>query len=66
VDPTTLSIVRAFPTGARVWNIALAPDETRLYAAAGLGSDLTCIDLQANRVIATVPLGGKPWGVIAR
>jgi YVTN family beta-propeller protein len=30
-----------------------------------LSSDLTIIDLQANRVAATMKLGGKPWGVIA-
>jgi PQQ-dependent catabolism-associated beta-propeller protein len=65
VDPRTFSIVRSFPAGFRVWNIALAPDETHLYAVAGLSAELTIIDLRSNKVAATVKLGGKPWGVIA-
>jgi YVTN family beta-propeller protein len=65
VDPATFAIVRAFPAGSRVWNIDLSPDGRRLYAAAGLSSELTIVDLQRNQVAATLKLGGKPWGVVA-
>jgi PQQ-dependent catabolism-associated beta-propeller protein len=65
VDPNTLEVLRAFPAGFRVWNIALAPDELHLYAIAGLSAELTIIDLESNRVTATINLGGKPWGIVA-
>jgi YVTN family beta-propeller protein len=35
-----------------------------VFAANGLSGDVTVIDLVANRVIATVKTGGKPWGVV--
>jgi PQQ-dependent catabolism-associated beta-propeller protein len=65
VDPETFEIIRAFPAGFRVWNIALAPDESHLYAIAGLSAELTIIDLKANRVASTLKIGGKPWGIVA-
>ena len=65
VDPDTFEIVRAFPAGFRVWNIALAPDEAHLYAVAGLSAELTIIDLKGNRVASTIKIGGKPWGIVA-
>ncbi|TFI58873.1 hypothetical protein E2493_07340 [Sphingomonas parva] len=63
VDPAKLTIVRTFPVGWRAWNLAPSPDERRLYTANGLSEDLTAIDLDANRVIDSVKLGGRPWGV---
>jgi YVTN family beta-propeller protein len=65
VDASTFTIVRAYPAGSRVWNIALSPEETRLYAVAGLSAELTVIDVQQGRVAATLKLGGKPWGVVS-
>ena len=65
MDPLTLRILRTFPAGWRAWNVALSPDEKRLYTANGLSGDLTAIDLQAGRTIGTVRLGGRPWGVAA-
>ena len=43
---------------------ALSPDETRLYAANGLSSDLSVIDLANGRSIRTLKLGGRPWGLV--
>jgi YVTN family beta-propeller protein len=63
VDPAMLKIVRTFPVGWRAWNVALSPDERRLYTANGLSGDVTAIDLQAGRVIGTVRVGGRPWGI---
>lgn len=66
IDPNTYEIVRFFPVGFRAWNLALSPDETRLYTANGLSGDVSVIDLTANRPLATIKTGGKPWGVAAR
>ena len=65
LDPVSGRVLRWWPTGLRTWGSGLSPDETRLSAASGLAGTLTIIDLRANTVIATVKLGGKPWGAIA-
>lgn len=65
VDPRTMTVRRTFAVGWRAWNLALSPDESRLYTANGLSGDVSVVDLVANRTIAAVKLGGKPWGVVA-
>ena len=65
VDPQTLKIVRTWPVGLRAWNLALSPDETRLYTADGLDGTMSVIDLRTNAVLPPVKLGGKPWGIVA-
>lgn len=65
IDPTNYALVRSFRTGERTWNIALSPDETRLYAVSGLSGTVTVIDLERNKVERTVQLGGRPWGAVA-
>ena len=65
IDPATFALVRSFPTGFRTWSVALSPDEKRLYAPSGLDGALTIVDLERNKVLRTVKLGGKPWGAIA-
>jgi YVTN family beta-propeller protein len=65
LDPVGGRVLRWWPTGLRTWSIGLSPDESRLYAASGLAGTLTIIDLRRNRVMATVKLGGRPWGAIA-
>ena len=64
VDPKTFAIRRYFPVGSRNWGIGISPDRRRLFAANGLSGDATVIDLVANRPVATIRLGGKPWGVV--
>ena len=64
VDPKRHAIIRSFPVGLRAWNLALSPDETRLYTANGLSGDVSVIDLDSNRPSGTVTLGGKPWGIV--
>ena len=65
VDPQSLAILRTHAVGWRAWNLALSPDEKRLYTANGLSGDMTAIDLGTNRVIGSVALSGKPWGIVA-
>jgi YVTN family beta-propeller protein len=64
VDPKTFAIRRYFPVGRRNWGIGVSPQGTHLFAANGLSGDMTVIDLAANKPLATIPLGGKPWGVV--
>src|SRR5215218_608997 len=54
IDPASYKVVRWFPSGFRTWGIGLSPDESRLYAAAGLGGSLTIIDIKRNTVERTV------------
>jgi PQQ-dependent catabolism-associated beta-propeller protein len=65
VDPATLKIVRSWPVGLRAWNLALSPDETRLYTADGLDGTMSVIDLRNDVVLPPVKLGGRPWGVVS-
>lgn len=64
VDPQTLKLLRTYDVGFRAWNLALSPDETRLYTANGLDGDMSIIDIVANRTVGSVKLGGKPWGIV--
>jgi YVTN family beta-propeller protein len=65
VDPATLKIVRTWPVGLRAWNLALSPDETRLYTADGLDGTMSVIDLKTGNVLQPVKLGGRPWGIVS-
>ena len=64
VDPATYAIHRYFPVGSRTWGIGVSPDGTRLFAANGLSGDVSVVDVTAGRTLATVKVGGKPWGVV--
>jgi PQQ-dependent catabolism-associated beta-propeller protein len=64
VDPKTFAVRRYFPVGHRNWGIGIAPDGRHLFAANGLSGDITVIDLVANKPVATIAVGGKPWGVV--
>lgn len=46
--------------------MALSPDGSRLYTANGLSNDVSVIDTASRRVVATIPVGGRPWGVAVR
>ncbi len=63
VDPRSLTVRRDWPVGLRAWNLALSPDETRIYTADGLDGTMSVIDLGTNTLLPPVKLGGKPWGV---
>ena len=65
VDPEKLTIVRSWPVGFRAWNLALSPDEKRLYTADGLDGTMSVIDLASGDALPPVRLGGKPWGIEA-
>jgi PQQ-dependent catabolism-associated beta-propeller protein len=52
--------------GQRVWQLALSPDESRLYSTNGLSNDITIIDVKTRRPIKSVTVGRLPWGVAVK
>jgi PQQ-dependent catabolism-associated beta-propeller protein len=65
VDPASMKIVRTWPVGLRAWNLALSPDESRIYTADGLDGTMSVIDLKTGKTLPPVKLGGKPWGIVS-
>ncbi|WP_372395771.1 PQQ-dependent catabolism-associated beta-propeller protein [Azospirillum sp. HJ39] len=66
IDTASLEVKRYFLVGQRVWNLAFSPDEKRLYTTNGISNDLSVIDLERNKVIKSIPVGGAPWGVVVK
>jgi YVTN family beta-propeller protein len=62
IDAASLKILRRFPVGQRVWELAVSPDGGTVYAANGLSGDLSIVATGTGQV-RSIPLGGKPWGV---
>lgn len=50
---------RRYPAG-----LALSPDGTLLYVAENLADSLAVVDLAAGRVVANLPVGRSPYGVV--
>jgi len=65
VSPADFKVLRTYPVGWRAWNLALSPDEKRLYTANGLTGDMSVIDIVAHKPVTTLKLGGRPWGIVA-
>ena len=53
-------------SGQRVWSLAFSPDQSRLYTTNGVSNDISVIDVAAQKVIKSVPVGQSPWGVVSR
>lgn len=66
VDVNTYEVKRYHLVGQRVWNLALSPDEKRLYTTNGVSNDMSVLDLERGRVVKSVSVGGAPWGVIVK
>ncbi len=66
IDAATYEVKRYHLVGQRVWNLALSPDEKRLYTTNGVSNDMSVLDMERGRVIKSVAVGGAPWGVIAK
>lgn len=66
VDVDSYEIRRYHLVGQRVWNLALSPDETRLYTTNGVSNDMSVLDMERGRVVKSVAVGGAPWGVIVK
>ncbi|NNG05907.1 MAG: PQQ-dependent catabolism-associated beta-propeller protein [Inquilinus sp.] len=66
INQQTLEVERYHLVGQRVWNLALSPDESRLYTTNGVSSDMSVVDLDEGRVVRTIGVGRLPWGVVSR
>ena len=66
IDVKTFEVKRYHLVGQRVWNLALSPDEKRLYTTNGVSNDMSVMDLERGRVVKSISVGGAPWGVIAK
>lgn len=65
IDAHDFHVIRFDKAGERDWNLALSPDEKRIYTANGVSGDASVIDLASGATITTIKLGGRPWGAIA-
>jgi YVTN family beta-propeller protein len=58
IDSTSLKITARVPTGKYPDGLAYAPDVHKLYISDEEGKTETVIDVQTNKRVATIPLGG--------
>jgi YVTN family beta-propeller protein len=42
---------------------AVSPDGKRVYVSNGRGGTVSVIDVAADSVIASIPVGERPWGI---
>jgi len=59
-DLKTLQILSKVDTGANPDGMLYEPGKKEFYTFNGRGSSATVIDAQSEKVVATIPLGGKP------
>ncbi len=60
VDLKTLQIISKIETGANPDGMIFEPGQKEFYTFNGRGESATVIDAQSGKVVATIPLGGKP------
>ena len=65
IDARSYEVERYLLVGQRVWSLAFSPDQSRLYTTNGVSNDISVIDVGAQKVIKSVPVGQAPWGVVA-
>jgi PQQ-dependent catabolism-associated beta-propeller protein len=66
IDAATYEVKKYLLVGQRVWNLALNPNETRLYTTNGVSNDISEVDVPNLRVLRSVPVGEQPRGVVVR
>lgn len=60
VDLKTLQILSKVETGANPDGMLYEPGQQEFYTFNGRGQSATVIDAKSSKVVATIPLGGKP------
>ena len=63
VDTATHAVRKYLLVGQRVWQLALTPDDKYLVTTNGLSNDISVVDVDASRVVTSIPVGRQPWGV---
>jgi YVTN family beta-propeller protein len=64
-DPNALRIVDRIPVGQSPSGITANPKGTRLYVSNQRDDSVSVIDTSSSRVIATIPVGLHPIGLLA-
>jgi YVTN family beta-propeller protein len=64
LDAATLASKATIGVGKRVWGLALSRDGTRLYTCNGLDNTVSVVDTTSQKVVTTIPVGQRPWGVV--
>jgi PQQ-dependent catabolism-associated beta-propeller protein len=65
LNARTYEVEKYLPVGQRVWQLAFTPDERLLISTNGTSNDVSFIDVAAEKVVKSVPVGAYPWGVVA-
>jgi YVTN family beta-propeller protein len=63
-DRSTLKLVTSVPTGAIPDSIVFDPTTKSVFVFNSRGHNATVIDVAANQVVATIPLGGRPGSAV--
>lgn len=64
VNMTTYEVEDYLLVGRRVWHVDFSPDMSLLFTTNGVTNDVSVIDVEARRVIKSIPVGRFPWGVV--
>ena len=64
IDGETDEVKDYLLVGQRVWQMAFTPDEKYLFTTNGNSNDVSVIDVAAEEVVKSVPVGQQPWGVV--
>ena len=64
IDAETIEVEKYLLVGQRVWQLAFTPDEKLLISTNGVSNDVSIIDVEAEKVLKSVRVGGYPWGVV--
>jgi YVTN family beta-propeller protein len=43
--------------------VVVSPDGRRLYVSNGRGGTVSVIDVATDSILASVPVGARPWGI---
>ncbi|NJD36063.1 MAG: hypothetical protein FIA96_14740, partial [Betaproteobacteria bacterium] len=63
LDTASNKVVATIKVGKRPWNMAVTPDNKKLYVANGKSNSVSVIDTLTDKVIKEIPVGDTPWGV---
>ena len=66
IDTKSNTVTATIKVGKRPWNMALTPDNKKLYVANGRSDNISVIDTKANQVVQTISVGKLPWGVVIK
>jgi len=63
LDTTTDLVVNAIPISGEPYELAVSPDQTKVYVADNAGNSVSVVATANNTVTATIPVGLGPDGV---